>query len=190
MKSLKAHLFVAVPIPDSLKFQLHQWCIQLQAALPFKKWVFPADYHITLKFLGSVVNEAQAQIKPAIQQIIAFQAPFSLTLKGLDTFGTKSSPRILWSGVSGQLDTLSLLQKNIDRSMESLGFVAENRPYKPHLTLAKDYAGRTKFDPASLAQAVHHQPENLTWTVSEIVLYQTHLGKKPMYEAIETFPIL
>lgn len=187
MNHYKTHLFIAVPVPDSIKQQLNMGCLQIQNHLSFKKWVFPSDYHITLKFLGGVENDKAMKLKPLIGKITSKQSTFSLALEGLNTFGKMGSPRILWTGVKGDLAPLVTLQKNIDESMESLGFISENRPYVPHLTLAKNYSGKAAFEPIYLEQATKHLSVPLQWDVNEIVLYQTHLGREPMYEPVETF---
>lgn len=189
MKSTKAHLFIAVPVPDSLKQQLYERCLQIQKQLLFNKWVFPADYHITLKFLGSVDKDTRMRIKPLIEEITAKNSSFSLVLEGLKTFGKPNSPRILWTGVKGDLNPLSTLYKSLEEAMQSLGFIAENRPYTPHLTLAKNYAAKEPFESTCLEQATQHLPMSMEWEVNEIVLYQTHLGRKPMYEPVEVFPM-
>lgn len=187
MKPDRTHLFVAVPIPDSMKQQLIEGCLQIKEQIPFKKWVFSADYHITLKFLGVVDNETMIRLKPLIGEIASKQSSFYLSIEGLYTFGKTTSPRILWTGVKGDMNPLSILQKNVDTAMESLGFIAENRPYTPHITLAKNYAGKEPFESILLEQAVKHLPFPLKWEVNEIVLYQTHLKREPMYEPVEVF---
>jgi 2'-5' RNA ligase len=181
------HLFIAVPVPDSIKQQLNVWCLQIQKHISFKKWVFPSDYHITVKFLGGVDNDILIRLKPLIREIASRQSSFSLILEDLNIFGKKDSPRILWTSVNGDLNPLFTLQKNVDVSTESLGYVSENRPYVPHLTLAKNYNGKMVFETIYLKEAAKHQMMPLKWEVNEIVLYQTHLGREPMYEPLEAF---
>ncbi len=187
MEHAKAHLFIAVPLPETIKQQLNQFCLNLKKDFLFKKWVFPADYHLTLKFLGGVDYDTLVRLKPLIVKVIMNMTSFSLDIEGLYTFGKTTSPRILWSGVSGDLDPLFMLQKNIEAASELLGFISENRPYTPHLTLAKNYMGNTLFDSGELGQASNHIPSPLKWEVNKVVLYQTHLRREPMYEAVEVF---
>jgi len=187
MELTKAHMFIAVPVPEGIKQQLNTFCVQLQQNFSFKKWVFPDDYHITLKFLGRVDKDTLESLKPLIALISSKMAPYSLSLEGLNTFGKLSSPRILWVGVKGDLNPLNILQGNIDEASASLGFVSENRPYTPHLTIAKNYAGQEKFDAGKLEQAAQQLQMSHQWVANEVVLYQTHLGREPMYEPIEVY---
>ncbi len=193
MNNTQSHLFIAIPIPDFMKQQLSAMCVQMQndllRGMTFKKWVFPADYHITLKFLGGVDNDTRARLEPLLRQIAMKTNSFSLTLEGLNTFGKSASPRILWTGVKGDLEPLFIVQNNIDASLASLGFITENRPYTPHLTLAKNYTGNTMFETKILEQAVQYLSQSipLQWEVNQIVLYQTHLRREPMYDAVEVY---
>ncbi|MDI6743476.1 MAG: RNA 2',3'-cyclic phosphodiesterase, partial [Smithella sp.] len=46
-------------------------------------------------------------------------------------------PRVLWCGVTGDVDRLITLQKKLDSDFAAIGFPAEDRPFKAHLTLAR-----------------------------------------------------
>jgi 2'-5' RNA ligase len=181
------HVFLAVPLPDTMKQQISEWSQQIRKLLSFKKWVLPADYHITVKFLGGIDEDTLARLKPLIREIMDGQAKFSLHVEGLNTFGKVSSPRILWGELKGELSPLHSLQKRVDQVTQRLGFDSENRPYTPHLTLAKNFSLHGVFDSNKLEQAITYQPSRLEWEVKELVLYQTHLGREPMYEALDIF---
>jgi 2'-5' RNA ligase len=189
MKSSISHLFIAVPIPDAIKQHIHAGCVQIAEQTVFKKWVHAADYHITLKFLGGVEQELTEKVKFAINKIVPNHSQFALKVHGLNTFGKPASPRILWMGIEGDLSALGQLQVDIDKAMEPLGFAREDRSYQPHITLAKNYMGEAVFHTRQLAQITDEGDLPLAWKVSEIVLYRTHLGANPMYEALERFPV-
>lgn len=44
-------LFVAAPLPSSVRLAVSAWQNTLKQELPFAKWVHPDDLHITLHFL-------------------------------------------------------------------------------------------------------------------------------------------
>jgi 2'-5' RNA ligase len=64
-------------------------------------------------------------------------SPFHLEIAGLGAFPSLKQARVLWVGVGGQLDKLSTLQQEIDSALAALGFGREERPFVPHLTLAR-----------------------------------------------------
>ena len=46
-------------------------------------------------------------------------------------------PRILWAGVSGDVDHLELQVACVESALSQLGFAQEDRLYHPHLTLSR-----------------------------------------------------
>ncbi|MBR8644101.1 hypothetical protein KEH51_03585 [[Brevibacterium] frigoritolerans] len=47
--------FFALVLPDDIKAYLNAVTEQLKPDFPFKKWLHPADYHITMAFLGNAL---------------------------------------------------------------------------------------------------------------------------------------
>lgn len=180
-----AHYFIAVPLPSAVKQQLYAWSKQLNHRYFFKKWVHIEDYHITLKFLGAVHTNKLEQIKLLMTDLAKQFGSFPLSIQGLGTFGRTDTPRIVWAGVQGDLQALTVLQKSIEHDLQELGFPSENRPYAPHVTLAKNYTGSERFDQVLAQSSIDFTKLDLT--VKEFVLYQTHLGQKPMYEQKAAF---
>lgn len=182
------HLFIAVPLPEDITSMLAAWSTEWRDRLPFRKWVHPADYHITLHFLGGCTPLQAERIKEQIAQTEIHLKPFTLQINQLGFFGQSRKPRILWAGVSGDLHALQHLRETVVSALEPLGFPGENRPYRPHITLAKNYQ-RDDF-PADQLE-LFHIPETTqnVWQVQEFVLYQTHLGQIPMYEAIRQYAL-
>lgn len=175
--------FVALPLPASLREKLGEWRKVTQNELPFRKWLHPEDIHITLQFLGSTSQEQLERINQALRALCREQIPFELSIDGLGTFGKSDQPRIFWAGVGGQLDELRQLQKKITTVLTPIGFLSEDRPYKPHITLARKYAS-ADFDRKKLTA---YTIEKVNWTANRVVLYESIMGQKPMYQEIGTF---
>ncbi|WJH34942.1 hypothetical protein N6H14_01970 [Paenibacillus sp. CC-CFT747] len=66
--------------------------------------------------------------------------------------------------------------------MTPFGYPPEDRPFKPHITLARKAEGPVRLEEVPLAAA--------EWTVTRFVLYQTHMGRSPMYEEIGEFRLI
>jgi len=183
-----SRLFVALPLPSRLKRTLGAWCSQAREKWEFGKWVHPEDYHVTVQFLGSCTPFQKQEVDRHLLELSRDLNSFSLRLKGLGAFGRIGQPRILWAGVDGELEMLHALQKKVAQSMEKAGFIPESRPYRPHITLAKKCL-RPGFPTTSLPSIrLGEDLEECDWFVDELVLYQTHLGHTPMYEAIGRYP--
>ncbi|MFC7441939.1 RNA 2',3'-cyclic phosphodiesterase [Laceyella putida] len=180
--------FVAVPIPASHQVALATWAREMKKKWPFAKWVHQADYHLTLQFLGFATSEQRVGIKESLSRLMQETAPFQLAMKGIGTFGRPDQPRILWIGVTGELERLHQLQSQVVERLSPLGFLPEDRPYRPHITVARKYR-QSRFPYDQLADIPLSPEIERPWTVERVVLYQTHMGKIPMYEAVDNYPI-
>ncbi|SDC93471.1 2'-5' RNA ligase [Paenibacillus sp. UNCCL117] len=176
-------VFIALPLPGEISAELERWTRLHKSKLPFRKWVHPRDYHITLQFLGEAAPERVEAVQASLRSIRS--EPISLALNGAGTFGSPKAPRVLWSAVSGQTDKLRTLQAEVVRAMRPHGFVPEERPYSPHITLARTFAG----EGGSPGLDVLSKDLPATgWTADRCVLMQTHMGASPMYKAIGEYP--
>jgi RNA 2',3'-cyclic 3'-phosphodiesterase len=139
----KIRSFIAVELPGELKKALAELQGRFKSAgsLPLR-WVEPGNIHITLKFLGDIDVDITGKITAALEASIQDIQPFSIEAGGLAVFPNMQRIQIIWVGLSGDLQKLGQLQKRIEENLKPLGFPAENRPFTPHLTLARvrDYA--------------------------------------------------
>ena len=134
----KIRTFIAIELPSDVKTTLNRLQIDLGANKNNSvKWVNPESIHLTLKFLGNVDTEAIPKISTAITIAVKNAKPFSLSLSELGAFPNTRSPRVIWVGLKGDTDMLSGLQKNLEQSLAAIGFLPENKPFSPHLTLGR-----------------------------------------------------
>lgn len=184
-------LFVAVRIPESIRSLLEAWRQRNENQLAFKKWTHREDYHITVQFLGDAEAGRVPEIANALKRASLKIDPFELKFGSFGTFGTAESPRVLWAGVIDQSGGLDKLYEAVTSEMGELGFAKEARPYRPHVTIARKYAGKSPFSGHNLAPLAEEDSgsagtaEPLIWEVNEFVLFSTHLHEKPMYEILE-----
>jgi 2'-5' RNA ligase len=101
------------------------------------KWVEPAAAHLTLHFFGSLDRESVDSVIAEFGPRLTACRPFDLYLKGTGCFPNARAPRVLWAGIEGDLGRLSDLKATVDEAVKTLGLQAEEREFKPHLTLAR-----------------------------------------------------
>ena len=123
-------LFVGLEFPDSVKDAL----LHLKTSLPTAHWVGRSQLHLTLFFIGE--TEKNLDVQQALTEIQA--APFDLRLAQVGRFPppAHAAPRVLWVGVQPH-PALLTLQQRVTAALTALGFEAEDRPYSPHITLAR-----------------------------------------------------
>ncbi|ADO55173.1 RNA 2',3'-cyclic phosphodiesterase [Paenibacillus polymyxa] len=187
MKDESQRLFTAIALPDEHKKKLRHWVEQDLNHLSFRKWSDFRDYHVTLQFLGDVETSVIPKLEQALVHAAAEHRPFTLGMGEAGFFGREDFPRVLWRGVTGQRESLDQLHQSILRATEPLGFKPEERPYRPHITVARSYTGG---EPVSASVWQSNDRSGEPWEVGEFVLYATRMGQKPMYQIIQTFPLM
>lgn len=138
--------FVAVFPPPEVQEALHRAARSAPVGGGVR-WTRPSNIHLTLKFLGEVDKDSLDGIHTALLGIAGRHEPFRVQPAGLGTFPSARKARIIWAGVAEGSTSLAALAKDIEDSLELLGFGRETRPYKPHATL-----GRARGGPARLAE--------------------------------------
>ena len=139
--------FIAIELPEEVRRGLAKLRSELERTEHrFVKWVDPEGIHLTLKFLGNIPFKQVAEVTKAIEEAAQGIPPFHLEISGLGAFPNLKQPRVLWVGIGGEIDTLLRLQQNIDFVLASLGFAKEERPFMPHLTLARVRQGASPME--------------------------------------------
>jgi 2'-5' RNA ligase len=178
-------LFIAIEILEEIRAAYVALLEELRAIAPHAKWVRAENLHVTLKFLGETPAEKLTALQKALAGIRS-QQPVELEFRGLGFFPTEKRPRVFWAGMNVS-PNLQLLAVDIDQAAHRLGFSLENRPFTPHLTLAR-------FDPPGIApkllHAIHaHDAESFgSLTASDLHLIESKLKRGGAeYTTVQTF---
>ncbi|WP_376796373.1 RNA 2',3'-cyclic phosphodiesterase [Thermogemmatispora sp.] len=129
--------FLALDLSPELRTFLGRAITRGAYLLPAARWVEPASLHVTLAFLGELNAEQLAQAIEAGEAAARQVPPFSYRLTGLGTFGPTRAPRVIWMGLEDVSGHLLALQQALMRELQARGFLPEERPFSPHLTLAR-----------------------------------------------------
>lgn len=150
------------------------------------------NWHITTAFLGDVPVRRVSVASAVMQEVAASAVPLRLCVAGGGTFGGRRDP-ILWAGIGGEVDALRRLARLLQRSLRRARFPVDDRPPRPHLTLARP---GTRVPPEEVAADVaaladYTGPE---WTASALHLMlseieQSPTGPMPRYTAIASAPL-
>ncbi len=151
-------------------------------------WVDTENFHLTLRFLGNTTREQLYELVDRLEEVCSGKKKFNLSLKGTGYFKSKSQPRVLFIKIEA-VDELQLLVQEIEKVVVNCGFEAEQKSFKPHLTLGriKHVENRNRFFsifdemPADDYQKIE---------VGEIILFQSILKTTgPEYRTIKTFAL-
>jgi 2'-5' RNA ligase len=128
-------LFVAIEIPDNIRGALAAFLKEMQGVAPQAKWVRAENLHVTLKFLGETEATKVRAVKDGLEGIHS-DGRVTLDFRGLGFFPNEKRPRVFWAGMEASAN-LKTLAQDIEEAMHRLGFPPEERPFAPHLTLAR-----------------------------------------------------
>jgi 2'-5' RNA ligase len=132
--------FIAIEIPDEIKQQMAEVQRRLKGTGVDASWTRPEGIHLTLKFLGEIPDSQVADIMSALTRTAGDTGGFRLEIEGVGTFPNSKNARVVWIGVSGDIEKLTKLQAAVEDAMAKLDMEREDRPFTPHLTL-----GRIKY---------------------------------------------
>jgi RNA 2',3'-cyclic 3'-phosphodiesterase len=180
-------LFLALDIDDDIRERITLFVDGVRNFAPDARWMQPESLHVTLKFIGEQPESVMENIKRAMATVSA--GTTQIDFRGYGFFPTSKSARVFWIGMNSGPELVALAAA-IDDTMPSLGIPKEDRPFSPHLTLArgrgasgsprtsgKDGPNRT-FQRLQEKLAALSVPEFGTMTPREFFLYQSHLSPK------------
>ncbi|RMH07712.1 MAG: RNA 2',3'-cyclic phosphodiesterase [Nitrospirae bacterium] len=129
--------FLAVSLPLPLREAVVAYQRQLKAEFSGLTWVQPHALHLTLKFLGEIPVPQVETLYTALSQADQRPMSFIVQVTGVGVFPHNRAPRTLWIGVADPEGKLRELVRWIEQQVKALGFPEEDKPYQPHLTLAR-----------------------------------------------------
>lgn len=147
------------------------------------KWVDDKNFHITVLFLGGVMETELPVIENLLQGISARMRPFELHFEGLEFFPYKT-PRMIWARYQKSL-AFNELHEECQRYL--LPYMEENKEERkepiPHVTVARL---RAPVNPKQFSfQALHLDPLK----INAIEVYESELRPEgPVYTLLKTFP--
>jgi 2'-5' RNA ligase len=142
------------------------------------RWTPRDQWHLTLAFLGNV----SAELLPAVHAACAVAAhgrcAAPLRIAGAGRFGD----RVLWAGIGEERPLLVDLSARLGAALRAAGIEVDDRPYHPHLTLARaprDISPDLRPTVAALSRFAG-QP----WQPDAVRLMHSRLGAEPGGRAV------
>lgn len=130
--------FIAIKIPEEIQSALARSTASLQKKLPkpLVRWVAPQNVHLTLKFLGDVSSANIDILAESLKVEAGNHEIFSMAAGGLGAFPNAHRARVIWIGLEGST-SLKTLMRGVETVAERLGYLVEERPFSPHLTIGR-----------------------------------------------------
>lgn len=127
-------LFTGLALGKSVQERLSQVLGELRPVAPLK-WSPVGNLHITSKFIGEWPEPRLSELQSALTAV-APVGTVQVTVAGFGFFPNPHRPHAFFAGAQGGPE-LHELARRIDETVSRMGVPAEERPYQPHVTLAR-----------------------------------------------------
>ncbi|MEZ5941338.1 MAG: RNA 2',3'-cyclic phosphodiesterase [Planctomycetaceae bacterium] len=177
-------LFIAVPVPNGSTLRR---AIGELAVIGGGLRVIDGELHLTLKFLGETPWKRTAELSSTLLDICEKTPACTLTIQGMGAFPRVERPRVVWVGVS-PVEPIIQLASRVESACAELGFPREERPYRPHITLARVNGRPPRELPnwmTKYAKTTFHHFE-----LSTVCLFQSELKRTgPVYTPLASMSL-
>jgi 2'-5' RNA ligase len=175
-------LFAAIDIPHDVQTRLETLLDRLR---PLAKlhWIPVEKLHITTKFIGEWPQDGLDDLKRALAAVTS-PAPVEVEIRRVGWLPNPRSARILYAGVESS-DTLVGLAAATEQAAAEAGVPAEQRTYRPHVTLARTRKP-VPLDELKRALAEIELSDIGSYRASSFALYLSAAGK---YTKLQEFPL-
>lgn len=167
-------IFFGLPCSEAEKAELARWR-ETHLDSVRAKWVPEANLHLTLAFIGPVVDERMEQAL-SLGDGIRGRA-FQLQLTRLGHWGRG---RVVWLAPDETPEALTELVEALNQGLDRLAFPTDERAYRPHLTLARK----------ALVRDIPNIKPDITLTIDRFALFESvPEGGGVRYDALKTWKL-
>ena len=132
-------VFCAIELPPRLCEQANEHIGKLKSSIPNVRasWTRDGKLHLTLKFLGEIPSARVESLSRATERATVSLTPFKMIIEGAGAFPQSGPAKVLWLGVRDVEGGLTKLHTRLEDECGKEGFARDERPFHPHLTLAR-----------------------------------------------------
>jgi 2'-5' RNA ligase len=148
----RVRTFIAIGLDPILRDR----CVALQQKLARAdasvKWVERENLHVTLLFLGEILDRELPRVCAAVATVASDTEDFTFSLQAVGCFPNARRPRVVWVGLGQGQRELIALHDALEPPLLELGcYRREERQYTPHITLGRVQG---EGNSGALAQAI------------------------------------
>ncbi|GAA4914716.1 2'-5' RNA ligase [Stackebrandtia albiflava] len=182
----RRRLFAALRPPVTAITHLTEVVEELHVAEAWRRVLRHDLWHVTVAYVGDLPAERLPEATGAMAEAAAETPPLTLALAGGGRFGRGRS-NIVYTGLAADVAGLTRLAERTRTAFRAAGIPYDERPYRPHLTLAGAGAGIGNAESAEdLVRLRRYRGPD--WTADRIGLYHSHAGDTPHYEPVAEAP--
>jgi 2'-5' RNA ligase len=195
-------LFTAIELPADVRAAVAAAATPWLRSFEGCRTVAEENLHVTVRFLGETTPERLAGVVAALGTAASSAPAAPLRIAGFGAFPDLRRPRVLWARVEDAERRTHALERAVTAALSGLGFPPEDRPWSPHVTIARiadprrGGRGRRRgrggppgptSEPAAPPPAA---PLGPPFVAARLTLFESLLGPAgPRYRPVERFPL-
>lgn len=160
-------LFVGIPLAASVIDQLSSISLRHRVEGDGLRWSTPESWHITLQFLGNTSEKQYECVVARLHELHVAPIPIEL-----DELGFFDRAGIFFAAVAPTAELLAL-QQRVTKTTIPCGFTQEDRPYRPHITLARTKGRKNAIGLETLKAKIRQPPKFSRFVAEEFLLYES-----------------
>jgi 2'-5' RNA ligase len=172
-------LFIAIPVPESVKAALREVQDELKQVVPSKSvaWTKPDNMHLTLRFLGAVERAQLRDLQESLRVAVTGFGPVQVACERLGCFPDLRFPQVVWAWAHDAQELLPQLVQRVNEATAAFAGQAAEARFVGHITLARP---RRLRHPEAKALAVVVKAavarEFGSWSVEALELIRSELS--------------
>jgi 2'-5' RNA ligase len=187
-------LFVAIELAPDVRASvaaLQERLREQTAAATEVRWVEPANFHLTVKFLGDLPDALLPDVETACREIAQASDAFRIAVRGAGAFPKRGPLKTLWAGLSEGADEWKALVRRAEAPFAPFG-VAREGGLAPHVTLGRVKNSTREHDDALRAALAREANTDCgAQPADHLALIRSTLDPRgAIYTTLRTFPLL
>ncbi len=139
--------FIALSLPENIISSLSGFIAKTAPAYPKRiRWVKPGNIHLTLAFPGESSLSRLESLHSLLESATQRHSPLSCSLDHFGAFPNRKHIQVFWIGLKFYNEALNQLAKEVRNICTSVGYNLDEKPFHPHLTLARIPDSLTAFE--------------------------------------------
>jgi len=178
--------FISIEIPENIKDNIEKSIGEMKLMLSPLKWVDKKNLHITLKFLGWMVDNKANDMISSVTDLAKGFGSIKINFAGLGVFPNTKHPRVIWVGIDEGGEKVKELAEKIEDRLSSKGYrKEEEREFSPHLTIGR-IKEKIDVEPLNKFMGENVMTEFGGFTADHISVMKSTLRRSgPIYEEIK-----
>lgn len=178
----KIRTFIAINASQRVTNNVARVVGRLAACKAQYRWVEPENLHLTLNFVGDVVDVEVPELCKLVKNAIEGHESFDLSLKGVSGFPNPREPRVLWIGVDEGKQAVTSIYQTLAEVLHHWGVNKDRNEFVPHVTLGRlSRGGRWNEDLVNLVHKLRNHDGGFCH-VNEVIVYSSFLDRSgPTY---------